>query len=114
MNARYREELTRLGWPLPVVHRYTVRCRWRPPKDHWPILGPKWRVVTVLLDHTEPPQHAAPDACLYLIATRRGQAEPIDVCAEGHEPIPLPSTTFDARLYAGGVTWGGWIVRESD
>lgn len=111
MNARYREELTRLGWPLPAVYRYTVRCRWRPPKDHWPSLGPNWREVTVVLDCTGSPEHAACDACLHLIAVRRGQAKAVAVSGgKAETEQPLSHIHFNWSWYSGVVTWGGWVV----
>ena len=93
------------------MNRYTFTCLWRPPKDHWPVHGAKWREVTVVLDSTDSPELAASDACLHLIAVRRGQAKAVSVLGEktGKEQ-PLTYIHFNWSWYCGVVTWGGWVV----
>lgn len=93
------------------MNRYTFTCLWRPPKDHWPVHGPKWRTVTVVMDSTYRPEHAACDACLYLIAVRRGQAKAVSVSlGEAGQEQPLWHIHFNWNWYNGVVTWGGGVV----
>ena len=97
--------------PSALPKRYTVECRWRPPKDHWPLTGPHWRTVVVELDSMDRPEGAACDACLFLIGTHRGQATAVTVHAEGDRaPSTVHNITFNWNWYNGTVTWGGWIV----
>ncbi|MCC6401955.1 MAG: hypothetical protein IT227_14425 [Flavobacteriales bacterium] len=93
------------------MNRYTFTCLWRPPKDHWSIYGAQWRPVTVVLESMDRPEHAACDACLYLIAVRRGQAKAVSVSgsALGHE-LPVTHVHFNWSWYSGVVTWGGRVV----
>lgn len=93
------------------MNRYTFSCLWRPPKDHWPVHGAQWRSVTVVLDSTDRPEHAACDACLHLIAVRRGQAKAVSVfVGEAGQEQPLSHIHFNWSWYSGVVTWGGWMV----
>jgi hypothetical protein len=93
------------------MNRYIFTCLWRPPKDHWSIYGAQWRTVVVVLDSTDRPEHAACDACLYLIAVRRGQAKTVSVSGSdlGHEQ-PVTYVHFNWNWYSGVVTWGGRVV----
>lgn len=101
----------RLGLGVPVITRYTVVCRYRPPKDHWPVDGPQWRTITVVMDSTSNAEGAACDACLYLIAVRRGQAKAVSVSGgEAGQGKPLSHIHFNWNWYSGVVTWGGWVV----
>jgi hypothetical protein len=93
------------------MNRYTFNCLWRPPKDHWPMYGAKWRTVTVVLDSSGLPEQAAADACLYLIAVRRGQAKAVSVSGgvTGQQQA-LSHIHFNWNWYSGVVTWGGRVV----
>lgn len=100
-----------LSLGTPTITRYTVVCHYRPPKDHWPVDGPHWRTVTVVMDHTGNAEGAACDACLYLIATRRGQAKAISVSGGDAGVVrTLAGIYFNWNWYSGVVTWGGWVV----
>lgn len=101
----------RLGLGVPVITRYTVVCQYRPPKDHWPVHGPQWRTITVVMDSTSNAEGAACDACLYLIAVRRGQAKAVSVSGgEAGQEQPLSHIHFNWNWYNGVVTWGGVMV----
>lgn len=79
--------------------------------DHWPTHGPKWRTVVVTMDSMDRPEHAAADACLYLIAVRRGQAKAVSVSGEeAGQHQALSHIHFNWNRYSGVVTWGGWVV----
>lgn len=93
------------------MNRYTFTCLWRPPKDHWPVHGAKWRTVTVVMDSTDRPESAALDACLHLIAVRRGQAKAVAVFDGLMErERQLAHIHFNWSWYSGVVTWGGLVV----
>jgi hypothetical protein len=93
------------------MNRYTFTCLWRPPKDHWPAFGAKWRTVTVVLDSMDRPEHAAYDACLYLIAVRRGQAKAVSVSGgKAGQGLALSHIHFNWSWHSGVVTWGGRVV----
>lgn len=93
------------------MSHYTFTCLWRPPKDHWPLHGAKWRSIIVVVDSTDRPELAACDACLYLIAVRRGQAKAISVAGGPAGPgRALSSIHFNWSWYCGVVTWGGNVV----
>lgn len=93
------------------MNRYTFSCLWRPPKDQWPVHGAQWRPVFVLLDSTDRPEHAACDACLYLIAVRRGQAKAVSVSGgKARKKQLLSPIHFNWSWYGGVVTWGGWVL----
>jgi hypothetical protein len=99
--------------PSPQIRRYTVECRWRPPKDHWPLTGAHWRTVVVELDSMDRPEGAACDACLFLIGTRRGQATAVSVQAKDDSAATtVYNITFNWSWYDGTVTWGGHVVGE--
>lgn len=86
----------RLGLGVPVITRYTVVCHYRPPKDHWLVDGPQWRTITVVMDSTSNAEGAACDACLYLIALRRGQAKAVSVSGgEAGQGKPLSHVHFN-------------------
>lgn len=91
------------------MNRYTFSCMWRPPKDQWPVHGAQWREVTVVMDSTDSPELAACDACLHLIAVRRGQTKAVSVTG-GKAAQPLSHIHFNWSWYSGVVTWGGWVV----
>lgn len=93
------------------MNPYTFCCLWRPPKDQWPMHGARWRVVTVVMDSSDRPELAACDACLHLIAVRRGQAKAVSVSGgkAGKKQLLSP-IRFNWSWYGGVVTWGGWIV----
>jgi hypothetical protein len=112
MSLNYCEELTRYGMSTLGLRRYEVRCLWRPPKDHWRRLGSAWREVVVTLMDDGAPHGAAIEACLYLIATRRGQAK-ADLVVEPELVQHHTNTgTFNWSHYDGVVTWGADIVGE--
>ena len=93
------------------MNRYTFTCLWRPPKDQWPVYGAQWRTVVVVLDSTDRPEHAACDACLHLIAVRRGQAKAVSVLGgEAGQEQPLSHIHFNWSWYNGVVTWGGSVI----
>lgn len=93
------------------MNRYTFTCLWRPPKDHWPIHGAHWRTVSVVLESADRPEHAACDACLYLIAMRRGPAQAVSVSSGvAGKQQALFHIHFYWRWYSCVVTWGGWVV----
>lgn len=93
------------------MNRYTFSCLWRPPKDHWAVHGAQWRVITMVMDSTDSPELAACDACLYLIAVRRGQAKAVSVSGgKAGSAQPLAHIQFNWSCYSGVVTWGGWVV----
>lgn len=93
------------------MNRYTFTSLWRPSKDQWLVYGPKWRTVTVFMDSMDRPEHAACDACLYLIAIRRGRARAVSVFGrEARQGYQLSHIHFDWSRYSGVVSWGGWAV----
>ncbi|HNR56703.1 MAG TPA: hypothetical protein PKJ19_16165 [Flavobacteriales bacterium] len=93
------------------MNRYTITCLWRPPKDLWPNHGAQWRLVTVVLESADRPEHAACDACLYLIAMRRGQAKAVSVLSSANrKELMLFHIHFNWIWYSGVVTWGARIV----
>ena len=110
MNSRYRGELIRLGFPVPTETQYTIRCRWRPPKDHWNLKGSHWREMTVIMDHDGRPQDAANDACLYLIGQNRGKVVAVEVNGPRNQRHALQHGTFDWSWYDGVVTWDGDVI----
>jgi len=63
------------------------------------------------IDSVDIPEQAACDACLYLIAVRRGQAKAVSVFGghSGHGQ-PLSHIHFNWNSYSGVVPWGGWVV----
>lgn len=114
MNERYRQELLHLGIRILKEYRYTVICKWRPPRDQWKILGSHWRDLSVLIDHTGDAASVAIDACLYLISCNRGRAiahHVLDANKVLH--VLKPNTEFDWSWYDGVVTWGGEVVATS-
>jgi hypothetical protein len=111
MNTRYHAELIMLGFPIPMETRYTVRCRWRPPRDQWQSLGAKWRPVVVEIDHSGSPQSAAIDACLHIIAVQRGKVEALEVRESFTKRYVITNTTFDRSWYGDVVTWAGDVVQ---
>ncbi len=93
------------------MNRYTFSCLWRPPKDQWPVHGAQWRGVTVVMDSRDSPELAACDACLHLIAVRRGQAKAVSVSGgKAGQEQSFSHIHFNWRWYGGVVTWGGWVV----
>jgi len=111
MNKLYRQELVRLGFPVPVVTCYLVRCEWRPPKDHWPLLGARPRNVDVLLNDTGGHHSAAIEACLFLIAHHRGKATARSVLTPDTPTKPIDDVCFDWSWYDGVVTYGAEVVQ---
>ena len=111
MNSRYHAELVKLGFAIPIETRYTVRCKWRPPRDQWQLLGAKWRTVVVVIDHSGSPQSAAIDACLHLIAVQRGKVEALEVLESFTQRCVITNTTFDRSWYGDVVTWAGDVVQ---
>lgn len=110
-NDNYTEARAQLGLGVPLITRYTVVCSYRPPKDHWHLDGPKWRTITVVMDSTSNAEGAACDACLYLIAVRRGQAQAVSISAgKAGQGQPLSHIHYNWSWYSGVVTWGGWVV----
>jgi len=113
MNRRRDTTGQRLRGPSPQLRRYTLECRWRPPKDHWPLTGAHWRSVIVEINSMARPEGAACDACLFLIGTRRGQATAISVQAKDDSAATtVYNITFNWSWYDGTVTWGGHVVGE--
>ena len=111
MNERYRQELLRNGFPIPKEYRYTVICRWRPPRDQWKVLGSHWRDLSVVMDHTGDSDSVAIDACLYLISRHRGSAIAHHVLDENMVLHAVKhNTEFDWSWYDGVVCWGGEVV----
>jgi hypothetical protein len=93
------------------MNRYTFTCLWRPTKDQWPGHGAQWRGVTVVMDSTDSPELAACDACLHLIAVRRGQAKAVSVTGgQAGQGVPLSHIHFNWNWYSGVVTWAGSVV----
>lgn len=75
------------------------------------MLGAKWRTVVVTMDSTDRPEHAAADACLYLIAVRRGQAKAVAVSGGVAGKLQaLSHIHFNWNWYSGVVTWGGQVI----
>lgn len=94
-----------------ALNRITVECLWRPPKDHWPTLGARWRSVTVIMESADRSEGAACDACLFLIATRRGQAKAVTCTIGPNGNLELLShIAFNWSDYDGTVTWGGHVA----
>lgn len=68
-------------------------------------------MIVVTMDSMDRPEHAAADACLYLIAMRRGQAKAVAVSGdEVGQRILLSHVHFNWSWFSGVVTWGGWVV----
>jgi hypothetical protein len=105
-----REELARLGFPVPAESRYTVKCQWRPPKDHWPVLGARMRYVTVTINNTGDHHSAAIESCLFLITMNRGKCTALSVVCDEGESLSIDDVSFDWSWYDGVVTFSGEIV----
>ncbi len=73
--------------------------------------GAKWRTVLVTMDSMDRPEHAACDACLYLIAVQRGQAKALSVRGgEAGQGLTLSRIHFNWSWYSSIVTWGGRVT----
>lgn len=97
------------------MNRYTFTCLWRPAKDQWPVHGAQWRLVSVDMYSNDSPEQAACDACLQLIAIRRGQAKAVSVFGgEAGQEQPLSHIHFNWSWCGGVVPWGGCVVEVND
>ncbi len=115
MNDHYRHELMRLGFALPNQSRYTVICRWRPPRDQWKMLGSHWRDLTVVIDHTGDAGSVAIDACLFIISLHRGKAIAHHVLDENKMLHSIKHhTEFDWSWYDGVITWAGDVISYAE
>lgn len=75
--------------------------------------GAQWRGVNVILDSMDSPELAACDACLHLIAVRRGQAKAVSVTGgRAGQEQSLSHILFNWSWCSGVVTWGGWVVAK--
>jgi hypothetical protein len=113
MNQHYREELVRLGFPIPKETTYFVHCQWRPPKGQWPALGARLRPVRVQLNDTGDHRSAAIEACLFLISQHRGMATALSVMAHDGPPHIINDVCFDWNWYDGVVTFGAEVMEVS-
>lgn len=115
MNQHYRQELVRLGFPIPKKFRYTVICRWRPPRDHWKLKGGWWRDLTVVVESSGDHLDAAIDTCLFLISNNRGTAVAHHVIGPDNELVRVEEhTERNWTWYDGVVTWGVDVLSSPD
>ena len=115
MIERYHAELKRLGFPIPSVTRYTVCCRWRPPKDHWKLRGSAWRDLAIVVDSKGAAKDAAIETCLFLISNNRGTAVAHHVIGPDNALINLNEhIEFNWSWYDGVVTYAIDVVSSSD
>lgn len=112
---QYLAECARLGLRTPVFTRYTILCRWRPPKDHWKLKGARWRDLSIVVESTGDRLYAAVDTCQFLIANNRGVAAAHHVIGPDKELVPLEERVErDWSWYDGVVTWGVDVISSPD
>jgi hypothetical protein len=80
--------------------------------EHWKEMGARWRVVHVsILDDAA--QSAADNACLCLIAMRRGRARVVEVVGPNDVVLVVNRSGFAWSWFDGAVTWGGDVLEVS-
>ena len=115
MNERLHAAYIRYGLAIPVYHRYTILCRWRPPKDHWKIRGSAWRDLAIVVDSKGAAKDAAIETCLFLISNNRGTAVAHHVIGPDNALINLNEhIEFNWSWYDGVVTYAIDVVSSSD
>lgn len=115
MTDRYIAELLPLGLSNPARTRYTVLCRWRPPKDHWNLKGSRWRDLAIVVDSSGDHSVAAVETCLFLISNNRGTAVAHHVFGPDKELIRVKEhIECNWSWYDGVVTWGIEVVSSPD
>lgn len=115
MPAHVREAYIRYGIPIPAETRYTVLCRWRPPKDHWKARGSAWRDLMIVVDSQWDATSVAVETCLFLISNNRGTAVAHHVI--GPDKVLVRVSEHVERKwswYDGVVTWGIDVVSSPD
>ena len=114
-RERYLAEIRRLGLRIPVFTRYTVMCRWRPPKDHWKLRGSRWRDLSIVVESTGDHMDAAVDTCLFLISNNRGTAVAHYVIGPDMKLLRVKERTEQNwTWYNGVVTWGVDVISSPD
>lgn len=115
MRETYLAELTRLGLQVPKFTRYTVLCRWRPPKDHWKLKGGRWRDLSVIVESSGDHSDAAMETCMFLISNNRGTAVAQHVIGPDKELVRLEERVEqNFTWYDGVVTSGIDIISSPD
>ena len=115
MKPRVRKALIRYGIPVPTETRYTVLCRWRPPKDHWKVKGSKWRDLSIVVDSSDDPTNTAIETCLFLISNNRGTAVAHHVIGPDKELVRVrEQIERNWAWYAGIVTSGIDVISSPD
>ena len=113
MRDLYLTELARLGLRLPVFTRYTVLCRWRPPKDHWKLKGSEWRDLSIVVESSGDHLYAAIETCLFLISSNRGTAVAHHVIGPDTELIRVKERVERNWCWYNGVVTSGIDVISS-
>ena len=114
-RARYFTELVRLGLRVPVFTRYTVLCRWRPPKDQWKLRSGRWRDLSIVVECSGDHSDAAEETCLFLISNNRGTAVAHHVIGPDKELVRVKEhIERNWAWYEGVVTWGVDIISSPD
>jgi len=113
MRVRYLAELIRSGLPIPAFTRYTVLCRWRPPKEHWKQRGGRCRDLSIIVESSGDHLDAALETCQFLIANNGGTAVAHHVIGPDKELVRLKEhVERNWSWYDGVITWGVDIVRS--
>ena len=115
MKEHVRAAFVRYGIPIPTETRYTVLCRWRPPRDHRKLRGSRWRDLAIAVDSTGDHTYAARDTCLFLISNNRGTAVAHHVIGPDKELVRVKEyICYNWSWYDGVVTWGVDVVGSPD
>ena len=115
MNERLRAACIQYGLAIPVHCRYTILCRWRPPKDQWKVIGSRWRDLAIVVEGSGDHNDAAIETCLFLISNNRGTAVAHHVLDPYNVLITLKEhVEFNWSWYDGVVTYGIDVVSSSD
>ncbi len=114
-REQYLAEISRLGLRVPVFARYTILCRWRPPKDHWKKRGAQWRDLWIVVESTGDHLDAAVNTCQFLISNNRGVAVAHHVIGPDNELVRLNERVErNWSSYDGVVTWGVDVISSPD
>ncbi|MEO8068358.1 MAG: hypothetical protein ABI599_11750 [Flavobacteriales bacterium] len=115
MRDLYLAEIARLGFRTPVFTRYTILCRWRPPKDHWKLKNGRWRDLSVVVESTGDHLDAAIETCLFLISKNRGTAVAHHVIGPDNELVHVKEhVEQNWSWYDGVVTSGVDFISSPD
>jgi hypothetical protein len=115
MRDKYIAELIQLSLSAPLFTRYTVLCRWRPPKDHWKLKGSRWRDLSIVVECTGDHSDAATETCLFLISRNRGVAIAHHAIGPDKELTRMKERVeYNWSWYDGVVTSGIDIISSPD